>query len=303
LTHILRSKIHPINNSKIATNSDIKPSLPNRQYRVVVAIPCYNNEKYISGVVLRVRNYAHEVIVIDDGSDDKTAEMALAGGAKVIQHPVNLGKGAAMKTAIKQAKGDILVFIDGDGQHKPEEMPSLLAPIVQGKADFVIGSRFLPGSQLHYEPLHRGIANTIASFVISCVISFLLPIARFFSNHGQIKRENNNLKKGENWVSENLQADKKLRIINGWFKWISDCTSGFTAMKLENVSKLNLTSNGFQIETEMIFEQAKNGYIIAETPISCNWDEKTSKLSIFRDGSKTIMLICRKLVKFGVSNV
>lgn len=84
--------------------------------------------------------------MVDDGSTDATSEVARAAGAEVIRHKANQGAGAATKTAFKAAKrrhADILVTLDGDGQHNPDEIPQLLAPILEGEADLVIGSRFL----------------------------------------------------------------------------------------------------------------------------------------------------------------
>jgi glycosyltransferase involved in cell wall biosynthesis len=257
-------------------------------YKVVIAaIPCFNTQDHIADVVAKTKKYVDEVIVIDDGSTDKTADIAKAAGARVISHDKNRGKGAAMKTAAESAECDILVFIDGDGQHDPEEIPKLLEPIIQGNADFVIGSRYLVGSNLKHNPLMRKTANAAASIVISCDISIIQPVFRFFTRqHLQQKTRSSS--------SGTSPKKSNYRILNGHFKWITDCTSGFTAMKKENWNKLNLVSDGFQIETEMIFEQSNNGFIIAETPISCKWGETASKLSIARDGLITLFLLLRK---------
>jgi len=258
---------------------------------VIAAIPCLNTARTINDVVTKTLKYVDEVIVVDDGSNDKTAEIARAAGARVISHFKNEGKGAAMKTAAESAECDILVFIDGDAQHNPEEIPLLLEPIVQGNADFVIGSRYLGDSKVTHNPVMRKTANAFASFVISLTISIGQPVSRFF-NRKHIPQETR---------SPNSYAGlKKLdyRILNGRFKWISDCTSGFTAMRKENWNKLNLVSNGFQIETEMIFEQSKNGFIIGEIPISCKWGESASKLLIVRDGLNTIFLLISKLLNY-----
>jgi glycosyltransferase involved in cell wall biosynthesis len=113
---------------------------------VVAAIPCYNTAKNIAQVVAATKKYVDEVIVIDDGSQDKTAAVARKAGARVIRHEKNRGKGAAMKTAIENIESDIIVFIDGDGQHNPHEIPGLLSPILNQEADLVFGSRFLHSS-------------------------------------------------------------------------------------------------------------------------------------------------------------
>jgi len=99
--------------------------------KVMVAIPAYNEEVAIGSIVLRSRKYADKVVVVDDGSVDKTAEIARMAGAEVISHKINEGKGAAIRDAFEYAKKtntDILVLIDGDGQHNPDEIPLLLSP-------------------------------------------------------------------------------------------------------------------------------------------------------------------------------
>ena len=103
------------------------------------------------------------------------------------------------------------------------------------------------------------------------------------------------------WVTNPDQKSSDFRIVQGRIKWITDCTSGFTAIRNENWKKLNLISDGYQIETEMIFEQAKNGFTIAETPVSCNWETGTSKLSITKDGSKTLLLLAEKLIHYSTN--
>jgi glycosyltransferase involved in cell wall biosynthesis len=118
----------------------------NKKPHITVAIPCYNEEVALGSVVLRSLKHADEVLVIDDGSQDKTEEIAKMAGASVITHKQNMGKGAAVKDAFEYAKNnraDILVVIDGDGQHNPDEIPILIEPILKGEADIVNGSRFL----------------------------------------------------------------------------------------------------------------------------------------------------------------
>jgi glycosyltransferase involved in cell wall biosynthesis len=105
--------------------------------------------------------------VVDDGSTDATPKVARAAGAEVIRHRENQGAGAATKTAFKTAKrkhADIVVTIDGDGQHNPDEIPQLLAPILKGKADLVIGSRFLR-PRLQQMPRYRKFGIDVITFL------------------------------------------------------------------------------------------------------------------------------------------
>ncbi len=113
---------------------------------VIAAIPAYNEARFIGSVVLQVRRYADVVLVIDDGSRDQTAELAEAAGATVLRHNGNLGKGGALNTAFAQARllgARCLVLVDGDGQHLAEDIPEVIRPVLDGKADMAVGSRFL----------------------------------------------------------------------------------------------------------------------------------------------------------------
>ena len=113
---------------------------------IVVGIPAFNEEKTISRVVFAAQKFADVVMVCDDGSSDQTATVAMSLGADVIKHKHNLGYGAAIRSLFKRARelnAAILVTIDSDGQHDPNEIPNVVKPIVQGMADMVIGSRFI----------------------------------------------------------------------------------------------------------------------------------------------------------------
>jgi glycosyltransferase involved in cell wall biosynthesis len=123
--------------------------------RVVAAIPCHNEEQFIADIVRSVKQHVHQVVVVDDGSSDDTSKAAEAAGALVVRHGSNRGPGVAYRSCFKAASeldADVLVTLDGDGQHLPEELPRVLAPLLRGEADLVIGSRFLD----HYEiPRYR----------------------------------------------------------------------------------------------------------------------------------------------------
>ena len=111
--------------------------------KITVALPAYNEERYIGSVVLQAKKYADEVIVIDDGSTDRTAKIAKLAGATVIRHGENKGYGAAIQSILAEAKErspDILVLLDADSQHNPDEIPFLTKAISEGY-DLVIGSR------------------------------------------------------------------------------------------------------------------------------------------------------------------
>lgn len=130
-------------------------------HNIAVILPAYNEEVSIGSVVLLARRYADRVIVVDDGSSDRTAEIAAIAGAEVIVHSPNLGKGMAFKTGFAAAEGaDIIVTMDSDGQHNPADIPKLVAPILEGVADMVNGSRYLNGHDTD-TPAYRRIGQTI----------------------------------------------------------------------------------------------------------------------------------------------
>lgn len=136
---------------------------------VSILIPANNEGAGIADVVGRVRqvmdslDYLYEILVIDDGSTDETAQNAHDAGARVIKHPYNIGNGAAIKTGIRNARGRLLVTLDGDGQHPPEDIPQLLEEL-QG-FDMVVGAR-TQDSATH---MHRDMANRIYNWFASYV--------------------------------------------------------------------------------------------------------------------------------------
>ena len=125
---------------------------------VMVGIPCYNEEVAIGSLVLRASLHADQVVVLDDGSTDKTAEVARLAGAHVLVHDANMGKGAALRDLFAYATQvgfDIIVIIDGDGQHNPDDIPKLVEPLLRDEADVVNGSRYLSGGVGSTPPYRR----------------------------------------------------------------------------------------------------------------------------------------------------
>ncbi len=107
---------------------------------------------------LRAFDPGLDVLVIDDGSTDATAERAAAAGAAVVRLPYNLGIGGAVQTGFKYALAHgygVVIRLDGDGQHEPQEIPNLLAPLARGEADVVVGSRFASGAGDYRPPFAR----------------------------------------------------------------------------------------------------------------------------------------------------
>jgi glycosyltransferase involved in cell wall biosynthesis len=128
---------------------------------ITAIFPAFNEELSIGSVVLRTRKYADRVLVIDDGSTDRTAEIAELAGAEVIKHPANQGKGAALRTGFEAVdSADIIVTLDTDGQHDPAEIPKLIAPIQADDADMVNGSRYI-GGNCKNTPAYRRVGQKV----------------------------------------------------------------------------------------------------------------------------------------------
>ena len=110
--------------------------------KITIVIPAKNEAQNISGVLQSIKalKLDAEILVVNDGSSDNTAELALQGGARVISHPYCQGNGAAIKTGARNAQGEVIVFMDGDGQHDPVDIPDFLQKLDEGY-DMVVGAR------------------------------------------------------------------------------------------------------------------------------------------------------------------
>jgi glycosyltransferase involved in cell wall biosynthesis len=135
--------------------------------KIVIVIPAYNEEKKIAETVRAVLAHYKDVLVVDDRSSDRSAQIARDSGATVVSHPINRGQGAALETGNRFALAhgaDIIVHFDADGQFLATEIDRLLAPILTGRADIVMGSRFM-GQESEMPAFKRKV---------------IMPLARFF---------------------------------------------------------------------------------------------------------------------------
>src|SRR5438552_17737148 len=131
--------------------------------RIIAVIPAYNEATHVVDVVRSNLDFVDQVVVVDDGSSDNTSTAARQAGARVYRHVVNRGLGGAIATGLRAAlalDADIIVTLDSDGQHLPEDIVPVIAPILAGEADFVIGSRLINPRGM---PLSRRAANRIAA--------------------------------------------------------------------------------------------------------------------------------------------
>jgi glycosyltransferase involved in cell wall biosynthesis len=136
---------------------------------VSVILPAYNESVVIDRVIQRIIktiegvNLSYEILVIDDYSDDNTGLIAQQAGARVITHPYNIGNGASIKTGIRNARGEILIMMDADGQHPPEAIPLLLEKI--GPYDMVVGARTSSSESVFHRNIANKIYNALATYV------------------------------------------------------------------------------------------------------------------------------------------
>ena len=139
--------------------------------QVSVLIPAFDEEASIAGIIEEVCSAAQwlEVVVVDDGSSDNTGDAALEAGARVIRHPYNKGNGAAVKTAIREARGEFVLLMDADGQHSPVDMKKLIQLL--DEYDLVVGSRSWDAQAT----FSRGAGNSLLARFASFLSGFRIP--------------------------------------------------------------------------------------------------------------------------------
>ena len=136
---------------------------------ISIVVPVFNEASNLAALLAKIHELRlprAEIIIVDDGSTDGSAEIALNAGASVIRHPYNIGNGAAVKSGMRAARGKIILLMDGDGQHKPEDIPKLLGEAA--KYHMVVGAR-AKGSKLRF---HRYAANLLYNLLASYVTRF-----------------------------------------------------------------------------------------------------------------------------------
>jgi glycosyltransferase involved in cell wall biosynthesis len=135
---------------------------------VSIIIPAYNEAQTIGGIVFKLKELYpdYEIIVVNDGSTDETADIARDSGAHVYSHPYNIGNGAAIKSGIRIARGDLLVFMDGDGQHDPKDIARLIE--YMSDYDMVVGARLISSQA----SVGRAVANKLYNILASYVAKF-----------------------------------------------------------------------------------------------------------------------------------
>ena len=232
----------------------------NMMYRakpfVSIIIPAFNEQKNIGDTLKKTCNVAEsspfpcEIIVVDDGSTDLTVNLAKQHEVTVLTNGANEGKGAALRRGFAHARGEILITMDADGSHDPEDIPTLLSPVLNG-ATLAIGSRF--ASEEGKRSTTR--LNLFGNGLIS--LSIMLLTAR----------------------------------------QITDSQSGFRAMRRAFLRELNLTSDRYEVETEVLVKALMNGCHVREVPLRTNKRKNGhSHLNPLSDGLKIMKTLIKSVI-------
>ena len=249
---------------------------PRRRVPIVVVIPAYNEEGAIKRVVESTTKVLgtlankmdvivdHEIIVIDDGSKDKTRQILDSLGIHKFYHRKNMGKGYAIRNASRFIhNGEIVVLMDGDGEHDPSDIPCLVEPVVNGRADMTIGSRFMASRREVTTYLGREKKRKHVHVFGNRLFSFLL------------------------WCFTR--------------KTITDTQSGFRAFKGVVLKSLRPSAEGFRIEMEMTVKAIKRNFTIVEVPVTNGHGARDSHLDPVIDGAKILLTIFRECLPRRVS--
>lgn len=178
--------------------------------KIVALIPAYNEETTIASVLTRTQPFVDQIIVVNDGSSDRTAQIAQTHGATVMSHIINRGLGAAIGTgfaAAKQIGADVVITLDADGQHDPIEIKTFVQAI-EGGADVVIGSRMLTGfkGMPWYRQVAQILGNLVTFFLFGAWVTDSQSGFRAFTKHALSKIQ---IKTNRMEVSSELVAETK----------------------------------------------------------------------------------------------
>ena len=209
--------------------------------KIICVIPAYNEAEHIQEVVKNVLPFVNELVVVDDGSIDKTSELANSQNATVLRHIINRGQGAALRTGTQYAisqNADIIVHFDADGQFLPNDISTAVAPILKNEADIVFGSRFLASDNV-LEKSKR--MPAFKKYII-------MPLGRIVNNI--------------------------------FFKIVlTDPQSGFRVFSKNAAQKINWHQDGMAHCTEILFASHQTGLRITEVPIAVIYHDFGQKLS------------------------
>lgn len=235
----------------VASPIDQEPS-------VLVGIPAYNEATTIASVVEAARRHADEVLVVDDGSEDNTADSAATAGATVVSHDRNMGYGAALKTIFRQARkcqADHLVIVDGDGQHDISDIPRLVRTQRETDAEVVIGCRY--GTKTDTKiPLYRRVGLGVINSLTNVSLGLIRPQS-----------------------------------------WVSDTQSGFRAYSrraIDSLAEDDTIGHHMSASTDILYHIDSRGYSIEEVPTTIDYSvDNASSHNPVQHGIVLIMNIVR----------
>ncbi len=236
----------------------VLPSI--RSPEISIIMPAFNEEKEVGPLIDRTQRILqqitkyYEIIVIDDGSNDHTLPICRERNVTVIHNRHNWGKGYALREGFKYARGTIIVTMDSDGDHHPEEIPLLLQPFIAGKIEAVLGTRFVHNKNSPVTTAINTFGNRLFNFLIH----------RLTHHH------------------------------------FTDTQCGFRAFKRNCLSTLHLKSHGYDIETEMIVQLARQRIPYCEIPVSSpvNYFRK-SNINRLKDGLQILFTIFKtRIINF-----
>jgi glycosyltransferase involved in cell wall biosynthesis len=185
-----------------------------------VIIPVYNEELTIGKIIERTKNALqqiglnYEIIVVDDHSYDKSLDAARKHGARLFSLKEHLGKGYVLRAGFAKVKGDIIVTIDSDGSHRPEEIQEVLMPVLENRADLVIGSRYL-----NHKPVATRKLNAFGVKVFNFLIDLLTGVAITDSQSGYRAMRSEVLKKQKLYAREyEIESEMLIKTVKAGFR-------------------------------------------------------------------------------------
>lgn len=216
---------------------------------ICVVIPTFNEAKVIASLAAKIKSLGHDILVIDDGSNDGTGELAKDGGAIVLRNEQKMGKGASLRKGFafaRQRPYSAIITMDGDGQHDPEDIQRF-SKAAQGKEPcLVVGNRIIDAEGM---PAIRWLTNHFMSWLISSVCHQSIP----------------------------------------------DSQCGFRYLSMEVLKSINLKTEKFEIETEMLVVTAQKGFPIFSAPIKTIYAGEKSNISPFVDTLRFIKFLFKQV--------
>ena len=204
---------------------------------VCLLLPAYNEAKTIGQVVREASEFVNDILVIDDGSVDKTAQIAEETGGKVIKHSTNLGKGMALRTGfdyVSQKGYDLIATMDSDGQHQPSDLPRFIDYFKNNKPDIIIGARIHDRIKM---PRHRRFNNWLVSSIGSALCG----------------------------------------------QEVKDFQSGFRLIRTEVLRSVELHTERYETESELLIKAGRIGFKIQSIPINTIYNAEVSNIKPLRE--------------------